>query len=70
MSGLALYTGSSVRKLDRETRAQHELEIRVSEKFPMQTQNMTSHLNTNSNNNNRFASSKIVVNVNDVNDNR
>ena len=56
MQGLAVHTGSSSRKLDRETRAQHELEIRVVDEL---TTNYT-----------RAATCKLIVNVNDINDNR
>jgi len=53
MNDLSLYTGSSLRKLDRETRIQHELDIKISEI-----------------NSTRYATCKIVVNLNDINDNR
>ena len=60
MEGLSLYTGSSSRKLDRETRAQHELDVKITHV----TANATLQASR------RFATCKIVVNVNDVNDNR
>ncbi|CAF0806124.1 unnamed protein product [Brachionus calyciflorus] len=57
MNGLSLYTSSSSRKLDRETRAVHELEIKISE-------------NSQEFNSSRYALCKIIINVNDINDNR
>ena len=56
MDGLSLFTGSSSRKLDRETRHQHELEIKIAD--------------SSSNSSSRFALCKVIVNVNDINDNR
>jgi hypothetical protein len=80
MSGLSLYTSNSARKLDRETRAQHELEIRVIEKsndnldVVETTAAVVSSKSVNGHEaataSRRYATCKIVVNVNDVNDNR
>ena len=81
VSGLTLYTSNSARKLDRETRAQHELEIRVIEKRNnLQEATATTVASSRTSVNGgggqeattmgRFATCKIVVNVNDVNDNR
>ncbi len=59
MQGLSLHTGSSSRKLDRETRAQHELEIRIIDQ-------LASNYSVRS----AAASCKVIINVNDINDNR
>lgn len=61
MQGLSLYTASSTRKLDRETRSWHELDIRVLDE---------SAAAFNSSRSSIVANCKIIVTVNDVNDNR
>jgi len=57
MNELSLFTGSSSRKLDRETRAYHELDIQITE-------------TNEAFNSTRYASCRVVVNLNDINDNR
>ncbi len=64
ISGLTLFTGSSARKLDRETRTQHELDIKIVE------QPTNGNNSPVSNSSSRFTMCKLIINVNDINDNR
>jgi hypothetical protein len=60
MHGLSLHTGSSARKLDRETRATHELEIRIVDQLASNYSAARS----------AAATCKVIVSVGDINDNR
>lgn len=69
MSELSLYAGGSARKLDRETRAQHELVVKIIE-TPLTKSNLSLAKSNGTIQKTRFATCKIVVNVDDINDNR
>jgi hypothetical protein len=68
MKGLNLFTGSSSRKLDTETKDEHELELKITEIIP--SDGYLNETTTTTTVPSRFAFCKIIINVNDLNDNR